>query len=242
MQRKVLLAIAFSLVVVVAATAFTFAPMVVTISPSGPQSVMTFKVTNDSNQQAAVSISVTTREINERGVEKNNPTGNAFIVFPSRIVLDPNTSQNVKIQYKGNANITIEGSYRVIAEQLPVTFDNPTTSGINIMLRYIASLYVAPKNIKPKVVVERIVGIKKGDKPGLEVTLINEGSKHTLLFKPQIQIKQSLGFLPVEIKDEPMSEFEGQNLLALSKRIFFIPWEPAILGETYEGSFYAEYE
>jgi fimbrial chaperone protein len=242
MYRKVLLIVTFSLMVAFSINAFTLTPMVVTIAPSGAQSIMTFKVTNDSDQQAAVAISVHTRIIDESGAEKNQPAGNLFLVFPSRVVLEPNSTQNIKVQYKGSSAITAESSFRVIAEQLPVAFDNPTGSGINILLRYIASLYVAPKNVKPNVLLASVVGAEKDGKLGLKVSLKNEGTKHALLFKSLLRIKQSTGSVLVELKGDPMSEFEGQNLLAMSKRVFFVPWEPAVVGATYEGVFSAEYE
>ena len=109
-------------------SAFSFSPMTVSISPSGAAAVMTYKVTNESDQQTAVSIKVTTRVIDSSGKETNEPADKLFLVFPARVVLKANSSQNVKVQYRGPANISSEQAYRVIAEQLPVDFSKSTSS------------------------------------------------------------------------------------------------------------------
>ena len=79
------------------AFSFSFSPMSVSIDPSGPGAVMTYKVTNESDKQLAVSIKVTTRVIDIDGTEKNEPADKVFLIFPSRVVLKPNSAQNVKI-------------------------------------------------------------------------------------------------------------------------------------------------
>ncbi len=216
--------------------------MTVTISPSGPQSIMTYKVTNDSTQQIAVAIKALTRTIDETGKETNEPADSQFLIFPSRVVLQPGASQNVKLQYKGVTTISRESAYRVVAEQLPIDFTKSTSSGVNIMLRYVAALYVAPAKVNVKLVLATAVGAVKNGKNGIEITLKNEGNRHALLYNTLIRITQSSGSPPLEISGEPLSEIEGQNILALSTRKFFVPWEPAVMGATYEGAFSAEFE
>ena len=224
------------------AAAFTFSPMSTTIAPSGAQSVMTYKVTNDSQQQIAVAIKVMTRDINQLGVEINEPSDSTFLIFPSRIVLAPGSTQNVKIQYRGQVNLQAEAAYRVIAEQLPIDFSKATSSGVNIMLKYIAALYVTPAKVTPDIKIFSIIGIKKNDVVGLEITLKNDGTRHSLLSHSLIRITQSSGFIPVEFSGDALASIDGQNILARSTRIFFVPWSSAEMGATYEGAFSAEYE
>lgn len=240
--RHFALAVLFFLNAVAGAAAFTLIPMTVTISPSGPQSIITFKITNDSPKQIAVAIKVMTRSINEAGMESNESADKQFLVFPTRIVLQPNATQNVKVQYRGSATLAGESAYRVIAEQLPVDFTKATSSGVNLMLRYIAALYVAPAKVSPRLSLASAIGAEKDGKKGLEITIKNEGTRHALLSNALIRITQSSGSLPVEISGTQLSEIEGQNILALSTRRFFVPWEPAAMGATYEGAFDAEIE
>lgn len=224
------------------AAAFTLTPMTVTISPSGAQSIITFKVTNDSTQQIAVALKMATRVIDETGKETNQPADKDFLVFPSRVVLLPEASQNIKVQYKGQAAITSEAAYRFIAEQLPIDFTKATSSGVNIMLRYVAALYVAPAKVKVNLVLASAIGAEKDGKRGLSIALKNEGSRHALLYNTLIRILHGSESSPVEISGGSMSEIEGQNILAFSTRKFFIPWESAVMGAVYEGAFSAEFE
>lgn len=240
--RNLIITAVFVELSIVNATAFSFSPMTTSISPSGATAVVTYKVTNESDQQTAVSIKVTTRMLDSSGVEKNEPADKLFLVFPARVVLKPNSSQNVKVQYRGNPAITSEASYRVIAEQLPVDFTKSTTSGVSILLTYVAALYVSPKNVAPKLILSKAIGVQQDAKNGLMVTVKNEGTKHALLSNPQIRIKQSSGLAPQEFSGDSASGIDGQNILALSERTFFVPWEAAVTGATYEGDFNAEIE
>jgi fimbrial chaperone protein len=212
--------------------------MTVSISPSGAAAVMTYKVTNESDQQTAVSIKVTTRVINANGKETNEPADKLFLVFPARVVLKPNSSQNVKVQYRGPANISSEQAYRVIAEQLPVDFSKSTSSGVSILLTYVAALYVTPKNAAPKLVVAKAVGSQKDGTQGIEVTVKNEGSGHALISNPIIKINDN--GTDVELAGAAVQALDGQNILALSERVVFVPWAAAVNGASYAGSIAAE--
>jgi len=241
-RRSFVFKFIFFAILVMSGTAFSFSPMTVSIGSSGATAVMTYKVNNDSNQQTAVSIKVTTRVIDETGKETNEPADKLFLVFPARVVLKPNSSQNVKVQYRGPATIAAEQSYRVFAEQLPVDFSKSTSSGVSILLTYVTALYVTPKNAAVKLVIERAVGSQKDGKPGLNVTLKNDGTKHALISNPVIKINQPAGMPALEFIGESASAIDGQNILAKSIRTFFVPWEAAVNGAAYEGAFDAEIE
>jgi len=238
--RSILLSLLFLLASLSNLSAFSFSPMTVSITPSGSGAVMTYRVTNESDQQTAVSIKVATRVVDATGKETNEPADKLFLIFPSRVVLKPNSAQNVKVQYRGPANITTEQAYRVIAEQLPVDFSKSSTSGVSILLTYVAALYVTPKNVTPKLLVAKAVGTQKDGKQGLEVTVKNDGTRHALIANPILKINQGGSML--EFVGDAAGAIDGQNILAQSERTFFVPWEAAVTGATYEGSFDAEIE
>jgi len=114
----VLLAIAGA---VASVGAFSFVPMSASITPTGAQSVISFKITNESSQSIAVVVSVMTRAMDIDGKETNEAVGKDFTIFPTRVVVQPNSFQTVKVQYKGAAVLPREACYRVIAEQVPST-------------------------------------------------------------------------------------------------------------------------
>jgi len=237
-KRSLFIIFVYLLIGISTISGFSFSPMTVSISPSGAAAVMTYKVTNESDQQTAVSIKVTTRVIDPSGKETNEPADKLFLVFPARVVLKANSSQNVKVQYRGPANIGSEQAFRVVAEQLPVDFSKSTSSGVSILLTYVAALYVTPKNAAPKLVVAKVIGSQKDGIQGLDLTIKNEGTQHALISNPIIKVNNNGS--GIEFSGEAAGALDGQNILALSERIVFVPWSVAVIGTSYEGSIVAE--
>jgi|GEM_PF-346050 len=178
---------ALFMMVGVSVFAFTFMPMSVSISPSGAQSVASFRLTNDSSQQIAISIKAMTRSIDENGNEINEPADKDFTIFPTRVVVQPNSFQNIKVQYKGTTKLTKEMAYRIIAEQVPIDFAQTQSSGVKVLFRYIAALYVAPPNVKEMVSVSKVEYGEQEGKHGFWVTVTNSGTRHALINDPRIE-------------------------------------------------------
>jgi len=225
-----------------AAGAFSFVPMSASMAPSGAQSVLSFKVTNDSTQTIAVVLSVMTRSMDMEGKETNEAVGKEFSIFPTRVVVQPNSFQTVKIQYKGSPSLSRELCYRVIAEQIPIDFSKQETSGVKVLFRYIAALYVTPPKVAPKLSVESAVGGTKDGVKGLKVVLKNSGTRHALMSESVMKIQETASSMPISLSGEHMAAFEGQNMLPASTRSFFVPWEQAVEGGSYTASFEAEIE
>jgi len=179
--RKLILVAVFLISIAATATAFTFMPMSITISPSGANSIASFRITNDSSQQIAITIKAMMREIDENGNETNKPADNLFAIFPTRVVVQPNSFQNIKVQYKGNPSLSREVAYRIIAEQVPIDFSQQQTSGVKVMFRYIAALYVAPPNVSHKVSVTKVEYGEQESKKGFFVTITNSGTRHAII-------------------------------------------------------------
>jgi P pilus assembly chaperone PapD len=239
--RKGLLAAVLMTVAIAQATAFSFSPMSVSIAAAGLNSIVTFRLINESDQPIAVIIKTMTRKADSDGTEINEPSDKDFLVFPARLSVPAKSSQNIKVQYRGNPNLKAEACYRIIAEQLPVDFTKQSSSGVDIIVRYVASLYVAPVNVKPMMILASATGAEKDGKKGLIVILKNEGTRHALLYDSLINVTQ--GSEPsATISGIPVSEIDGQNILALSERKFFIPWEQAVMGAAYSGSIDARIE
>lgn len=225
-----------------AAGAFSFVPMSASLAPSGAQSIISFKVTNDTAQSIAVVIKVMTRSMDIDGKETNAEVGKDFVIFPTRVVVQPNSSQTVKVQYKGAPNLAREQSYRVIAEQVPIDFTKQETSGVKVLFRYIAALYVTPPKVTPKLVIGQAVGAEKDGKKGVAITLKNDGSRHALMSAAVIKLQETASSMPVVLQGEATSAFEGQNMLSGLSRAFFVPWDAAVIGAQYTGTFDAEIE
>lgn len=239
---KYLTVVLFAAASVAMAGAFSFVPMSVSMPPSGSGSVVSFKVTNDSSQSIAVVISVMTRSMDQDGKETNGPTGKEFTVFPTRVVVQPNSFQTVKIQYRGTPSLSREACYRVIAEQVPIDFSKQETSGVKVLFRYIAALYVTPPKVLAKIEVESAVGAEKDGVKGIAVVLKNSGTRHALMSEATLKIQETASSLPLSLTGQAVQAFEGQNILPLTTRAFFVPYEAAIVGTAYLASYEATIE
>lgn len=232
---------ALFMMVGVSVFAFTFMPMSVSISPSGAQSVASFRLTNDSSQQIAISIKAMTRSIDENGNEINEPADKDFTIFPTRVVVQPNSFQNIKVQYKGTTKLTKEMAYRIIAEQVPIDFAQTQSSGVKVLFRYIAALYVAPPNVKEMVSVSKVEYGEQEGKHGFWVTVTNSGTRHALINDPVLKISGgSIG--SVTLTGDQVIALQGQNLLPGNVRRFFIPYESASPNASYMGTLSATIE
>lgn len=221
--------------------AFTFMPMSVSISPSGAESIASFRLTNDGGQQIAISIKAMTRSLDENGVEANEPADQDFTIFPTRIVVQPNSFQNIKVQYKGSPRLSKEIAYRIIAEQVPIDFSQQQTSGVKVLFRYIAALYVTPPNVNYKLTISKAAYAEQNGKKGFLVTITNSGTRHALINDPVVKLNAS-GSAAITLQGDDVKSLQGQNLLASSNRLFFFPSDKAAQGTTYSGSLSATIE
>lgn len=238
--RKTFLA-AFLFLLGMSAFAFTFMPMSISIPPSGAQSIASFRLTNDGGQQIAIVIKAMTRDIDENGNESNEPADKDFTIFPTRVVVQPNSFQNIKVQYKGTPKLAKEAAYRIIAEQVPIDFAQQQTSGVKVLFRYIAALYVAPMNVAHKLSVSKVEYAEQDGKKGFLVTITNSGTRHALINDPVLKIAGGSG-ISITLKDDAVKAIQGQNLLAGNVRHFFVPSDDAKPNIQYTGTLSATIE
>ncbi len=190
---------------------------------SGNESRTLFKVVNPSkDQKIAIQFSVKSRAIDKHGKESRLQTSD-FKVFPPQVILKPKETRNIRLSYKGKENgkkENIEKAYRLIASQVPLEFSDKEKkqTGIKILLKYVASVYLQPKSVKPQIEISLMEILKGGEK--LKVLIRNSGKKHSILKKPKISmIKDKKEFI-LEGKD--IEEIDSVNILAKSERIFEI--------------------
>lgn len=242
-QRAGLRLVAFLVALLAAvslAAAFSVNPMTVELSPSGSGTVASFRIENDGNDPIALVISVLSRSVDKDGTEQNGHVGTDFVVLPSRVVLEPRTTRIVKVQWRGSAQLEIEGAYRVVVEQVPVVFSETNVSGIRIMFRYRASLYVVPPGAQGRLGLEGLKPSMQDGQAGFIATIRNNGNKHAVIKIATLMVRTSEQ--EYGLPDEALSGLIGLNMLASSSRAVFIPWAAASMGTAYEGVLATEYE
>lgn len=200
------------------AFAFKFSPMSTTISTSEKLKSTLFYLENDSDQPIAVTASVLKREMNSSGVETNHPIGNELSVYPSQLIIPANEKRSVKVTWTGSGGPAIEQAYRLVAEQLPIELDKSKKqkASIKVLLRYIAALYVATDDFNSEVSIKKL---EVNDKT-VNFLISNTGKKHQVL--SNLSLKSS-GKKNIEINNDDLKGMSGENILAMSERLFSFP-------------------
>jgi len=190
-------------------------PMSYSIEGGGKNNTALFTVQNDSSEPLAIQLEVKLRKMDLLGIEKH-PETEDFLVFPDQLILGPKKRRVIKVKWLRGEVKDVERAFRLIAEQLPIDVKKNKRSGsdIKILLRYVAALYVTPKDKITKIVVESAKTSK--NLKYINLTLSNSGPIHKVLLKPRITIiQEKKEFLVLNLKG-----ILGENILAQSLRSF----------------------
>ncbi len=218
------------------AAAFKLTPIEMVFAPSGRGATRTFQITNANKQPIAIELRIAKRKMKLSGEDELSDAEDSFVVFPAQVIVAPGKSQTVRVQWLGNPSPARELPFRLFAEQLPIDLDKKPQNGarIRLLVRYVASLYVAPKGAKAEMVL--VSAGKKtlsGGKARLSVVLHNRGTAHAILRHLSLTAKgRSRGGKEISVKltAAQLDGMIGQNVLAGARREFRLPW-PAKLAD-----------
>lgn len=201
---------------------FTLSPMSHSINLDENEKQAQFFVENPSSEPIAIQITLTTRQQKEDGSEENKET-DELAAFPPQLIVPPKEKRSIRVTYKGTKP-EFEKSYRLIAEQLPVDVKKAKKkgSGIKMLLKYVAALYVDPGDTKYDVQVQAI----KRDGKSLKVTIENRGTTHAPMLRPELTLEK--GDKKIVLKEKALKGLVGENILAKTKRTFTIPDNPQV--------------
>lgn len=197
--------------------AFTFNPMSQSIMLGEGQKSAQFLLENDGNENMAIELSVSERKMNEKG-EEELPETSELSIFPPQLIIPPKEKRTIRVNWNGPTNIKDEKAFRVIAEQLPLKVDPKIKrkSGIQMLMKYMAALYVTPPDVESKIEVIS----HSSDGKELKITIQNHGGLHQILAKPEMTF--AVGKKKQTLKADELKGLSGENVLAHSKRIFII--------------------
>lgn len=229
MRNKTLFALVFAIAIFLAPSAFAYqlSPLNVTYEPSGSNSQKVYTIVNDSDSPIALELKAVKRNIDLDGKEYLEDASQYFQIQPAKMIIKPQSTQLVRVQYRGPRAITKELSFRIISEQIPFSAGaSQQESGqmISFLFVYSTSAYVKPSRIVEKVdasVVENADG-------ELEITFENTGSVHQMLNDLTVVLKGSSGN-QYALSNEEMGDILGANLLSSSKLRIVLP-RPGVFG------------
>ena len=231
-KKRALLALAALIFGAGGLSAFTLEPISTTIAPSGPGSIATFGIKSEDSERIAIRFRVLSRDLSPEGKEIDGPADDLFLIYPSRMVVEPGAQAVVKIQWKGPADIDAERCFRFVAEQVALDTGPSASSGIKMMFRYIASLYVGKPSFVSALEASA-VGAKGADgTAGLLVELRNTGTRHVVALDPRIKIEGGL----MNLSTEALGNLAGANYLPGRGLQIFIARPDAVPGKSYDAT------
>ena len=229
-KRKVVAAIAALLLLAADLMAYQLSPLNVTYDPTGAGSAKVYTVVNDSDVPIAIEVRAEQRIIDIDGNEANQDGSAYFSIQPSRMIIMPDSTQLVRVQYRGPSTVTRELSFRIISEQIPMPRGAQEAEAgqmISFLFVYSTSAYVRPSRI-----VERVEGTACENADGkLEVTLTNTGSVHQMLNSLSVSVTGANGAEYV-LSEDDLAPLSGQNLLTDSSLRTIIEMPEALADAT----------
>ena len=204
-------------------SAFGLKPLFASLSPTGAGAEHVFRITNTGDKPIAVQFSTTTREQKADGTETQKAADDAFMIYPPQAVIAPNKTQKVRVQWLGKQNPTKELAYRFIAEQVPVNLSKGKSSGVQMVMTVVGSIYITPKGVAPKLSINNLRRVGSQ----LVFSVQNSGTQHALL--DNLKIDLSNRGQTVQLSGQQVAEIAGKNILAGSQRDFSIAYPAGVM-------------
>ena len=130
--------------------AYHLSPLNVTYDPTGAGSAKVYTIVNDSDAPIAIEVRAEQRIVDIDGNEANQDGSAYFSIQPSRMIIRPDSTQLVRVQYRGPQTVTRELSFRIISEQIPIprgAQEEESGQMISFLFVYSTSAYVRPSRV-----------------------------------------------------------------------------------------------
>lgn len=204
--------------------AFQLTPMSAVIDPQGSLPAATFELSNGGTEPVAVQVRAMTRSIQPDGTELNSDASHQLQVFPSQVILRPNTTQTVRVRWTGNASPARELPFRIVAEQLPINLQRrqEESSTLQFMLRYRATLYVRPPGTESRIVVDSLQIDRERHTAVLH--LANRGNRHQSFAGGRLLLTD-IGGTEHQLNLETLEPFVTVNILPGGERRVAVPMD-----------------
>jgi len=206
---------------------FSSAVMAINVMPFSGELDLTkqpnykISVSNKSQNEAAVKITVQKWSFDRYGEEVRSPS-NDLIIFPKRMLLPANGERSVRVSYRRGVSPRLEGTYRIIVEEIPLAKKRNSGgykgASISVLTRYVTSFYVKPRNAGSDIKVVE----SSAHENGFQLKIRNKGNAHTHFISPSMTIRQS-GKKLIITDLELLKPFSSTNIFAFADRVY--DWE-----------------
>lgn len=224
------------------ALAFQLSPISQVFAPIGNDATQSYEITNDGDHRIAVEVSVVERDVDLDGHESYEPADDDFLIYPPQMILEPGAVQTVRVTWLGDPAPSQELAYRLIAEQLPITLLEPDaniespTGSVQILLRYLGSLYIRPAGVTANIQLTAVENITSDTgEEQVAITLVNQGTASARL--RNLQVRLTAAGTEVTLQGEQLEGMVDQVVLAGDERRFVLSRPVTLPGGPVAASF-----
>ncbi|MBK1879826.1 fimbrial biogenesis chaperone [Pelagicoccus mobilis] len=229
------------------AHAFSVSPMVADFDPNTTRSQQVFVLSNQSDQEKPIEITVAKPTVGEDGVESME-VGNGedeFLIIPQQFVLPPNSKRSVKAFYVGDPREK-EDTYRFIFKELPVELprealpEGENSFSMQIVMQYNTRVWLTPGHLKEELSIKDFGKLEEpsptvatadetpqdqivSTKPMLRFTVANTGAAHGYIRYPKIALVKHDGSR-FELSKDSLQFVSGQVVFPHSEKEFKVDW------------------
>jgi len=237
-----------TLVLPALAHAFSVSPMVADFDPNTTRSQQVFVLSNPSDQEKPIEITVAKPILDENGVETMD-IGNGedeFLIIPQQFVLPPNSKRSVKAFYVGDPR-DYEDTYRFVFKELPVELaseelpEGENSFSMQIVMQYNTRIWLTPGHLEEELSIKEFEKLEEPNptiatadtdpedqvvstKPMLRFTVANTGAAHGYIRYPKIALLKHDGSR-FELTKKSLQFVSGQVIFPHSEKEFKIDWK-----------------
>ena len=228
--KRLLLILLISLLTVFTLSAYQLSPLNVTYDSRGADSAKVYTIVNDSDSPIALQLVSQKRNVDLDGNEYTEEAPEYFSIQPNKMIIRPNSTQLVRVQYRGPSTLPKELAFRIVSEQIPYSLGaQEAQSGqmISFLFVYSTSAYVKPE----RVIESTETSAEINEEGKLEILITNTGTVHQLLNDLSVTVKGDNGG-EYTLTDDDMGVIKGQNLLTDSTLRIVLDVPEALSGAT----------
>lgn len=188
---RVFLALLSSFAFGLPACAYTLEPNLVLLRPAGSEASAFVRLVNRNQKPEAVEITIHehTKDL-EGAAITGAPADEQFLVYPAQVVLMPGDEVGVQVRWMGDPALARERAFTLVAREVAIPRAAPLPEAgaamrvdVTVLVNYEARLYVTPRGVRPRVVVDSVTDVPAaaGKRGAVDVVLANEGSSQQAL-------------------------------------------------------------
>lgn len=200
------------------AQAYQVSPMIYDMAPTGKGASAVIRVNNTNATPITVELQAEKRLFDETGKESREAADKDFVLFPPQAVIQPGTTQAVRVQYVGPQTLAKSETYTITVKQVPVKLPSDGKSGVQFVFNFSTVANIVPSGAKAQI---EAVSLAPSAKT-LKLTLKNAGNKYANLALSNVEL--SGGAFKSVIKDDAWRKALGTSwILPGGTRVIELP-------------------